>query len=122
MERWPATFTQPPRPLAIGIYYALRDAEPDTSATTVNAVLRLWTSAQRYQRALASVGAVRVGLDGTPTEPVSPAHQTTAGARFKAMRWGAAQYARSPKVERDTTKTINPENASPSSAAAEGDH
>jgi sRNA-binding protein len=86
MHRWPDALRLPPVPLAIGTHDAILAAQPELDPAQVHRALRMWTSARSYQRALAAAAAVRVGLDGEGVEPVSPEHQATAWAQFKAMR------------------------------------
>ena len=82
VERYPATFThdgEPPKPLAIGISDQLI-AALGIAPAIVHTAMRLYTRRKAYQRALAQDGAMRVGLDGLPTEPVALEHQATARA------------------------------------------
>jgi hypothetical protein len=82
VERYPATFThdgEPPKPLAIGISDQLI-AALGIDPAIVHTAMRLYTRRKAYQRALAQAGAMRVGLDGLPTEPVALEHQATARA------------------------------------------
>jgi sRNA-binding protein len=90
LSRWmdlcPEAFTHPPKPLAIGTHDAIVAATPEVPPAVVHGALRDWTSSHQYQRALASIGAMRVGLDGEVVEAVSAEHQAGAVARLAAMR------------------------------------
>jgi ProQ/FINO family len=79
-ERYPATFTHEgglPKPLTIGISDQLI-TELALAPAIVHTAMRLYTRRRSYQKALSQPGAMRVGLDGTPTEPVAPEHQAAA--------------------------------------------
>jgi sRNA-binding protein len=86
MERWPEAFSHPPKPLAIGTHDAILAATPEVPPAVVHGALRDWTSSHQYQRALASIGAMRVALDGEVVEAVSAEHQAIALARLAAMK------------------------------------
>ena len=73
-ERYPATFRhegETPKPLAIGITERLI-TELALDGAVVTDAMRLYTRRRAYQQALREPGALRVGLDGTPTEPWPP--------------------------------------------------
>lgn len=74
-ERYPAF--RECRPLALGSGRELMVAAPDLGVSKVNMKrwLRLWTGSTPYLKALATDGAVRYALDGTPGDPVSQDHQ-----------------------------------------------
>ncbi|HEY5871556.1 MAG TPA: ProQ/FINO family protein [Candidatus Tectomicrobia bacterium] len=87
-ERYPATFRhegEPPKPLAIGITERLT-TELALDGAVVTDAMRLYTRRRAYQQALREPGALRVGLDGTPTEPVAPEHQAAARTTRKEAR------------------------------------
>ena len=77
--RWPGAFSDPPKPLAIGIHSAIRAAMPDVSATAVHAALRWWTGRRAYQRALTEAGAARINLAGEMVSPVTEAPRLGGG-------------------------------------------
>lgn len=74
-ERYPV-FRQC-RPLALGSGRELMAAAPDLGVPklALRRWLRLWVTSTAYLKALATDGAVRYALDGTPGDPVSPDHQ-----------------------------------------------
>ena len=79
-ERYTVTFkheSEPPVPLAIGVSDRLI-AELALDPATVHHTLRIYMHRRAYQKALAQPGAIRVGLDGLPMEPVSLEHQAAA--------------------------------------------
>ena len=65
------------RPLALGSGRELIAAAPDlgVSKVTLKRWLHVWTTSTSYLKALATDGAVRYALDGTPGDPVRPDHQ-----------------------------------------------
>ena len=82
VERYPApsnTTASPRQPLAIGIR---RPAAQDLgiAPAVVNLAMQLYTRRRSVPEALTQPGAMRVDLDGRPTEPVSQEHQATARA------------------------------------------
>jgi ProQ/FINO family len=87
--RFPAAFTPDPpatRPLAIGTYDQLVAQCPDLDPRLLNHALSWYTRGTAYQRALAAAGALRIALDGTPVEPVSPEHAASARATLHERR------------------------------------
>jgi hypothetical protein len=85
MERWPAVFCFPPRPLAVGIHAAVMSALPELPVDVVHGALRDWTSTRPYQHALGAAEALRVGLDGVVVVD-SLENQAMAAAQLAAMR------------------------------------
>ena len=73
------------RPLALGSGRELLAAAPDlgVSKLALRRWLRLWTHSTAYLKALATAGAVRHALDGTPGDPVTPDQQEHALAEVK---------------------------------------
>lgn len=65
------------RPLALGSGRELLAAAPDlgVSKLALRRWIRLWVTRTGYLKALATDGAVRYALDGTPGDPVSQDHQ-----------------------------------------------
>jgi len=94
-EEYPQTFAHegdPPKPLAIGIgdrLIAVLSLDP----TIVGTAMRIYTRRRAYQHALAEPGAMRVGLDGIPTGPVSPEHQAAARTTGPAAQPGQKNTA-----------------------------
>ena len=82
--RYPATFTEPPTPVAVGIDKSLIAAVAGLwSKKAVRYFLRLWTDRRTYLAAVAS-GELRRGLDGVPTEAPSERDREHAAARLAA--------------------------------------
>ena len=73
------------RPLALGSGREILAAAPDlgVSKLALRRWLRLWTHSTAYLKALATAGAVRHALDGTPGDPVTPDQQEHALAEVK---------------------------------------
>lgn len=73
------------RPLALGCGNDIMAAAPDLGASerALRRWLHVWTTSNAYLRALATDGAVRYALDGTPGELVSEKHQAAALAEIK---------------------------------------
>lgn len=61
------------QPLAVGIRGQIADAFPTVPVAVLNLFLRYWTRRYSYRSALATVGAVRVNLDGSIQGCVSEA-------------------------------------------------
>lgn len=73
------------RPLALGSGREILAAAPDlgVSKLALRRWLNLWVNRTPYLRALATDGAVRYALDGSPGDPVSLDHQEHALAELK---------------------------------------
>ncbi|WP_268810974.1 ProQ/FINO family protein [Caballeronia choica] len=75
-----------PVPLALGITKQLSAARQAgtlvLAATPMGLALSGWVNSDRYIAALAA-GGFRTGLDGQPTEPVSPEHVAVAAAMLR---------------------------------------
>jgi sRNA-binding protein len=86
-ETYPALFTKPV-PLALGIDRQIKAARQAGALplTTISLKLALtaWVKSDGYIAALIA-GGFRVGLDGQPTEPVSPEHIASA-VKLRARR------------------------------------
>jgi ProP effector len=98
--RWPEAFSDPPKPLAIGIDRAIARELGLGSARRkrLRGFFRRWCNHDRYLEAVAAPGAMRVGLDGNPVgldgnpvEPVSPEHAEHARERLEERRQRRAQ-------------------------------
>lgn len=65
------------RPLALGSGRELMAAAPDLGVSKVSMKrwIRMWVTRTGYLKTLATDGAVRYALDGTPGDPVRPDHQ-----------------------------------------------
>lgn len=74
-ERYPVF--QECRPLALGSGRELMAAAPDLGVSKVGMKrwIRMWVTRTGYLKALATDGAVRYAMDGTPGDPVSPDHR-----------------------------------------------
>lgn len=90
VEKYPMAFfptdSMDTQPLRTGIFTLLTGDNPDISRTMVSYALRKYTSKNRYLCALVA-RPHRVGLDGSPFEPVSDQH------RDYALRELAARQA-----------------------------
>jgi ProQ/FINO family len=62
-ERYPGCFSDPPRPLALGISFAIAAEFPDLSAEVIKTAMTLWTR-RIYYRQVVARGGPRMGLDG----------------------------------------------------------
>lgn len=105
VERFPAAFMPPhtdKRPLAVGIYKAIRAACPDIPCRDLNFAMRDYTGGPKYLRALI-VGADRIGLDGAPVAQVSETQATHAAARLAALKARWAKRKPAPAAEQPTT-------------------
>jgi hypothetical protein len=82
----PEAFTEPPMPLAIGIYHQIIEVVADQfEADIIRGVLGWWTSRPDYLQALAQ-GGYRVGLDGSAAGEVAADHQQHAAERLEHRR------------------------------------
>jgi hypothetical protein len=98
VERWPAIFEWPPRPLAVGlgpvILSALATTPPwvppwttmtyQTLEQAVGTALEAWCSSPLYL-AKTRAGAPRIALDGAPLGKVLKAEEAWARNRFKVQ-------------------------------------
>lgn len=84
---WPDGFTDPPKPLAVGAQQTVQAVaiEAGFSPGTVKAALATWCNRPAYLHALAA-GGHRVGLDGTPDEPVTAEHADHAREKMRQQR------------------------------------
>lgn len=88
---FPAAFTDPPRPLAIGIHDDLRKQVPaNISKTSVRWFMSSWTRAWGYRPALAA-GGPRYGLDGKPAGMVTPEQQEYAREGMERIKASTAR-------------------------------
>lgn len=78
--RWPASFTTPPRPLALGIHHAIR-AAMNSAPLAIELALHDWTTRTLYLTALAA-GGPRYGLDGQPDGTVSAPDRAAAATQL----------------------------------------
>lgn len=79
-------------PLAVGISAAVLNLAPDlgVSRVTLRRVLMFWTARPAYLKALATPGAVRHSLDGTPGDPVSADHRDHAQQALQRLQFRKA--------------------------------
>ena len=99
--RWPGALCElpdQPVPLAIGIGNAIAgQLGMDKAARRVlGHALMLWVGRPTYLVNLARKGAMRHGLDGQPTEPVSDEHRRGARERLKGIRERRKKRQREP--------------------------
>ncbi|WP_425468359.1 ProQ/FinO family protein [Phaeobacter marinintestinus] len=73
------------KPLAIGIFEALRSVSPDIGKKRMRRALRLLTSSRPYLQSLAEPESVRVDLTGTVTTAVTDYERTLAIERLNAI-------------------------------------
>jgi ProQ/FINO family len=62
-ERYPGCFSDPPRPLALRIDFAIAAEFPHVSAEVIETAMTLWTQ-RIYYRQVVARGGPRMGLDG----------------------------------------------------------
>jgi|SRR6516162_11059783 ProP effector len=79
-EQWPAAFSLPPKPLALGIGRRIAE-QLGGHSRDLDRAIGWWCSRWSYQRTLAD-GGLRYGLDGAADGEVSPEHQAQARARL----------------------------------------
>lgn len=96
------------QPLALGSGRELMAAAPDlgVSKVTMKRWLRAWVTSTPYLKALATDGAARYALDGTPGDPVSPDHQEH--ARKEVARRLALQAKSRRKAKPEPTPKAAP--------------
>jgi sRNA-binding protein len=80
--RWPAAFTEPPVPLAIGIRVAMLAERGYLSSADLKRGLSVWCRKPAYLKAVAAPGARRVHLDGSDAGEVSDANRAWAGEQL----------------------------------------
>jgi sRNA-binding protein len=95
-ETYPALFSHPPRPIAVGIGKGIVAAASASGAwstlssarNAVGAALHFHVNSIAYLSALAEPGAYRYALNGEPVEPVSEEHRAEAAKLLEARRAG----------------------------------
>ena len=89
---WPAAFTEPPSPLALGVHRAIHESarEVETKPAMVTAALGTWCNRISYIRAVAD-GGHRVSLDGSQGEQITPEQREHARQRIRQHQVTARQ-------------------------------
>lgn len=84
---WPAAFTEPPKPLAVGVHRAIQESavEAEIQAAVVKAALATWCNRMSYLRSVAGRGH-RVTLDGAPGELVTPEQSEHARQKIRQQQ------------------------------------
>ena len=89
MERFPALFASPPKPLKLRIQADIQEQAPGVfTKQELSTFLRRYTGTTAYLAAVAK-GTVRFGLDGEPSGELSEEHRRIAAeelARRRALR------------------------------------
>jgi sRNA-binding protein len=70
--QWPMAFSDPPRPLAIGVGKIIAAGK---SRSDISAAPHFYTNRDDYLESLAREGMHRVGLDGSDAGPVEDSHR-----------------------------------------------
>jgi ProP effector len=90
---WPAAFSRPVRPLALGVGAAILAAAPETIPhKRVDGALRHWVRSALYLQSV-KAGVRRVNLDGSDAGEVTQEHRADATRRLVTM---AAKAKRGP--------------------------
>jgi ProP effector len=103
-ERFPRAFTDPPRPLKIGITKDLIAAVDSVTAQAIRDAIALWCKRPSYLQVQIE-GAARIDLDGTVVGAVTA--EQAAGAKDR-LEWKAARsWERA--LEKERTRRVERE-------------